>query len=208
MSENNRNGFHSAFVPLLLLAVSFLMPTSVCALPWDIDMYRQQSLKANEIARNPAEGSVQLGRRPRQPETPEEIDQVSNPVPFGKESVRRGARTWRSNCYPCHGRDAAGGGPVAAHFVGIPNLLGDLYKQRSDGHVFGVIYFGQNSMPRYGYKFSDQQQWDVVNYLRFLQGIKSVEGMSPPEAIAAEPSEVGTVEEPGQGPAAQVPRRN
>ena len=41
-------------------------------------------------------------------------------------------------------------------------------------------------MPRYGYKFSDQEQWDVINYLRFLQGTKTIDGMNPPQAIASE----------------------
>ena len=126
----------------LVVFLTLVLVTSqhAMALPWDIDMYRQQSLKANEIARAPAEGTVALGRKPMTMSTDEAAEGLLNPVPFDKDSVRRGARVWRSNCYPCHGGDAAGKGPVAAHFAGIPNLLGDLYKGRKDGRIFGVIY--------------------------------------------------------------------
>jgi cytochrome c5 len=148
------------------------------ALPWDIDMYRQQSLEANEVARAPVKGTVPLGSTPFRMSVEEAERDLSNPVTFSRNSVWRGQRLWNANCYTCHGKTAAGEGPVGPQ-VGVPDLLKDFYRQKSDGRVYGVIYHGLRAMPRYGYKFSDAERWDLVNYLRFLQG-KDVVGMKRP----------------------------
>ena len=79
----------------------------------------------------------------------------------------------------CHG-DTGAGGPVGSQ-VGAPDLTTDYYKNRTDGRVYGVMQNGGANMPRYGYKFSTKEQWDIVNYLRFLQG-RNVAGIPRPTA--------------------------
>lgn len=169
------------FFALLLSASTGLMlsANSAQALPWDIDMYRQESLRASEIARAPAVGTVPMGRKPFTLSVEEAEKVLSNPVPFSLHSVWRGQRLWNANCTPCHGASGGGEGAVAKQFIGIPDLLGDLYKQRNDGRVFAVIHHGQGTMPRYGYKFSTGEKWDIVNYLRFLQG-RDILGLERP----------------------------
>lgn len=168
-------------VAVLLLVCGVVVPSSSFALPWDVDMYRQASKKPGEMVRAPVPGTVPVGRRPFTMTVEEADKSLKNPVAFSRESVWRGKRLWNANCSSCHGLSGASDSEVAKVFLGIPNLLGDLYKQRSDGRIFGVIYHGQNSMPRYGYKFSADEQWDIVNYLRFLQG-RDVEGIERPQA--------------------------
>lgn len=167
-----------------LLAIACLVlgsASSAVALPWDFDMYRQESLQSNEIARSPAQGTVPVGRVPFTMTIDEADKALANPVPKSFESAWRGQRLWNANCSSCHGLSGVGNGPVSKLLVGVPNLLGDLYKQRTDGRVFAVIYYGQNAMPRYGYKFSEAEKWDMVNYLRFLQGT-DVAGLTRPSA--------------------------
>ena len=138
------------------------------ALPWDIDMYRQQSYQANEMVRNPVKGTVPYGSKPMTLTTEEAGKQLQNPVAFEKDSLWRGKRLWSANCLTCHGNGKEKG-PVAA-FLPVPNLIEDFYKGRTDGYVFGVIHNGGAAMPRYGFKFSEREHWDLVNYVRFLQG--------------------------------------
>lgn len=166
------------------VAFGILIVSSAKALPWDIDMYRQESKKANEMVRNPVPGTVPVGRKPFTMTIEEADTGLKNPVPSTRLSVWRGKRLWNAQCSSCHGLDGSSNTLVSQQFIGIPNLLGDLYKQRTDGRIFGVIYHGQNSMPRYGYKFSAEEQWDIVNYLRFLQG-REVEGVARPQSTAA-----------------------
>ena len=163
---------------LIVGAVCLLAPVSAQALPWDYDMYRQQSLEANEVSRSPVEGTVPLGYKPFTLTLEEAEKSLTNPVSATRDSVWRGQRLYNANCYTCHGKTAAGDGPVGPQ-VGVPDLRKDFYREKTDGRIFGVIHYGLRAMPRYGFKFSDAEQWDIVNYLRFLQG-KDVDGMKRP----------------------------
>ena len=149
------------------------------ALPWDKDMFSQKSLKANEVARDPAPGTVPLGYTPFKPKNIVEAEKMlTNPVPFGKDSVWRGRRLWSVNCATCHGIKGDGGGPVGPQ-IGAPNITVDSYKQKGDGSIFGIIRLGGSKMPQYGFKLSEDEQWDLVNYVRFLQG-QTVDGIPRP----------------------------
>ena len=167
-----------AFLVVALNAV--VVVSSALALPWDIDMYRQETLKSNEVARAPVPGTVPVGRIPFTMTMEEAEKALTNPVSADFNSVWRGQRLFNANCSTCHGVTGLGDGPTSQLLVGIPNLLQDLYKQRTDGRVFGVIHYGQNAMPRYGFKFSTAEKWDLVNYVRFLQG-RDVQGVPRPQ---------------------------
>ncbi len=169
------NGLRSILSVLFMLG--FCAPAS--ALPWDRDMFSQQSLKSNEISRSPVKGTFPIGRKPFLMTTEEASEKLANPVQFDKMSVWHGQRIWNANCLPCHGVNAKSEGTIGQKMA-APNLLTDFYKQRTDGRFFGVLTYGGVNMPRYGYKFSEQEKWDVINYLRFLQG-RPLEGISLPE---------------------------
>jgi S-disulfanyl-L-cysteine oxidoreductase SoxD len=166
--------------------IIFLFFSATCfsqladALPWDIDMYRQESLKSNEVNRAPVKGTVAVGRKPFSMSVAEAEKNLKNPVALSFNSAWRGQRLFNSNCVPCHGVTGRGDGEVSKSLVGVPNILTDLYKQRTDGRIFAIIHHGQNAMPRYGFKFSEDEKWDIVNYVRFLQGAE-VQGLKRPE---------------------------
>ncbi len=168
-----------AYLWLVAIFVSLivcLLSEKAAALPWDIDMYKQESFKANEIARAPAKNTVPLGHSPFRMTNEEAAKSLTNPTTFSFDSVWRGQRLYNSNCWTCHGKSGAAEGPVAKQSaLGIPDLLTDFYRNSPDGKVFAVIYNGGSNMPRYGFKFSKTEIWDIVNYLRFLQG-QDVEG--------------------------------
>lgn len=154
--------------------ISLLTCESASALPWDRDMYSQESLKSNEIARAPAQGTVPVGRNIPKYKL-EDYDSLTNPVYFEQDSIWRGQRLYNINCLPCHGAKGAGDG-IVGQKMAAPNLLTDTYKSRTDGKIYGVIRNGLINMPRYGFKFSEEETWSVVNYLRHLQG-KHVNGV-------------------------------
>ena len=166
------------------LIISFLFiflvlgPSSSLALPWDWDMSKQSSLKANEIARAPAEGSVPLGGQRMNLNAQEMEEQLTNPLEKNLNNAWRGRRVWNSNCLSCHGRDGSGDGPLGPQ-MSVPSLLDNFYSSRSDGKLFATIFHGGANMPRYGYKLSVDEIWSLIHYLRFLQGTP-VEGMSQP----------------------------
>lgn len=169
----------------------------VSALPFNDDMVHDQ-FKTSEVMRAAPEGSVPVGAHRYHVDavlatknlTSEGISAraaLKNPVPSTDESVARGKRLWAVNCSPCHGtytgkEDPAYGGsakflksidPAVAGATSGPNLVTESYLKdpsKSDGHIFSYIHFGGLAvMPRYGYKLSLREHWDVVNYIRWMQ---------------------------------------
>jgi mono/diheme cytochrome c family protein len=171
MKEKERTDGRRILLLRLVCCLSclFLAKETALALPWDQDLFRQQSYQANEMARAPMPGTVPLGHHPFMLTLEEAETGLKNPVPFTGDSLARGRRLYSANCIPCHGEKGDGAGPVGKA-MGVPDILQDFYKNRADGRVYAVIMLGGANMPRYGYKFSEYERWDIVNYLRFLQG--------------------------------------
>lgn len=160
---------------VLILALSV---SSAYALPWDRDMYSQQSLRSNEVARAPVKGTVPVGYKPFTMSMEEAEKNLKNPVSFDSNSVWRGQRLWNAQCLPCHGA-VGNSNTKIGKLMGAPNLLESRFDSYSDGRMYGTIMLGVRAMPRYGYKLSEEERWDVVNYLKFLKG-KEVEGVKRP----------------------------
>jgi mono/diheme cytochrome c family protein len=151
-------------------------------LPWDIDMYSQQSLKSSEIARAPVEGTVPLGYVPFTMTIEEADGTLSNPVPLSNNSLWRGKRLWSAQCSSCHGVMGKSDTKIGK-LMGAPSLLEDRFKTYTYGRVYATIVWGIRSMPRYGYKLSNEERWDIVNYLKFLQGTADDDGVSDIKSI-------------------------
>jgi mono/diheme cytochrome c family protein len=73
------------------------------------------------------------------------------------------------NCTPCHGDRGDGQGLVTkSGFVPIPLTLPTTLAMK-DGHIYAMIRNGKNMMPSYN-RIEWSDRWDVVNYVRGLQG--------------------------------------
>jgi mono/diheme cytochrome c family protein len=92
-----------------------------------------------------------------------------NPVASDDSSIARGSRIYIRMCVPCHGKEMAGDGPVAASFMPPPDLLAEATRNRTDGYIFSYIRHGGVVMPRYGQSVTAHEAWDVINFLRQRQ---------------------------------------
>ncbi|MBI3014337.1 MAG: cytochrome c [Candidatus Tectomicrobia bacterium] len=138
--------------------------------PWSKDMIRQPSVKPQENPRPEPEGSVPVDGRDR-PMSREKAGQIlRNPVQTTADSVENGKKLYNIYCALCHGPTATGGGPVSRKFVPPPNLTDDFFKKRPDGFLFETIRSGGPVMPGYRESLTPKERWDIVNYLRRLQG--------------------------------------
>ncbi len=172
--------FRRVAITLVLIGGVMVGKTEqAAALPWDTDMLRQQSFQAGEMPRAPAQGSVPIGYQPYTLDPVQAAATLKNPVPVSFDSVWRGRRLYSANCQTCHGK-VADGDTFVGPLVKAPSLHEEARKAKTDGHYFHVIRNGQAAMPRYGFKFSAAEQWDIVNYVRFLQGT-DVPGMERPK---------------------------
>ena len=138
--------------------------------PWTKDMHDQPSIRPGELLLKPPEGTVPVNGGGL-PMSKQEADaKLKNPVePTGK-SLARGKMLFEIYCVVCHGGNAKGGGPVAKKFMPPPDLTLVFFKQRSDGFIFSTIKDGGVIMPPYGKDMTTDERWDLVNYLRRLQG--------------------------------------
>lgn len=103
------------------------------------------------------------------PATLDSFNVLVNPTPASDASIENGHKYYQINCVPCHGDAGMGDGPVTKY--GMPGiaLLSDVTRGRTDGYIFGMIRNGRGLMPPYN-RIEEMDRWDVVNYLRGLQG--------------------------------------
>ena len=84
-------------------------------------------------------------------------------------SLANGRRHYQVNCAVCHGDTGIGNGPASKYGVPGINLMMDMTKARADGYIFGIMRNGRGVMPSYN-RIEEPDRWDVVNYVRGLQG--------------------------------------
>jgi mono/diheme cytochrome c family protein len=116
------------------------------------------------------------------PATIDSMAGIANPVPVSEASLVNGRKYFQINCAVCHGDKGMGDGPATKFGMPGINLTMDITKARSDGYIFGMIRNGRGLMPPYN-RIEEADRWDVVNYLRGLQG--SLGRTVPTGALAA-----------------------
>lgn len=113
---------------------------------------------------------------------------VPNPHQPNARSLDNGRKYYQINCAVCHGVAGMGNGPAVRFGVPAPNLLTPITKGRTDGYLYGMIRNGRGLMPNY-VRIEDEDRWDVVNYVRALQG--SIPGVKADTSPAGYPGENG-----------------
>lgn len=96
-------------------------------------------------------------------------EQLHNPVAATDSSIARGERKFLRTCIPCHGTGMAGDGPVAALFMPPPDLLAEATRGRADGYIYSYIRHGGVVMPSYGAQVTEEEAWNLINYIRHMQ---------------------------------------
>ncbi len=98
---------------------------------------------------------------------PGEFKTKSNPVKADAESVELGKELYNKNCASCHGKKGLGDGPKAKLIETFPgDFSGAFYQKQADGEQFFKTKVGRDEMPAYSKKLSEEDIWNVVNYMR------------------------------------------
>jgi mono/diheme cytochrome c family protein len=104
------------------------------------------------------------------PGTIDSMAAIPNPVAADARSLTNGRMYYQINCAVCHGEAGKGDGPILrTKAIFPPALVGAAGEARSDGYIWGVIRNGRGAMPSYN-RIEELDRWDVVNYIRGLQG--------------------------------------
>lgn len=102
-----------------------------------------------------------------------------NPVALTVTSVDAGNKLYEANCAACHGVSGAGGGPLSGTTPVVPPSLLAHLGQHSDGDLFYWITNGMpGGMPAWADKLSETDRWNLINYLREINGAKPAADVS------------------------------
>jgi Cytochrome c. len=167
-------------------ALVLVFPLTLTACEWFTDFKRQPSISTWEVVTDstvpsrgnpqmsvPTTGTAMAGYQVSYGAFPATIDSMAaipNPTPVSDASLANGRKYFQINCSVCHGGRAMGDGPATKFGMPGINLTTDLTKGRTDGYIFGMIRNGRGLMPSYN-RIEEMDRWDVVNYLRALQGV-------------------------------------
>ena len=115
---------------------------------------------------------------------------IANPVPADSASVNRGRIQFQINCAVCHGPRGGGDGVVVKYGMFPPGIGGPANPSAgyTDGYIFGIIRNGRGLMPSYN-RIEESDRWDIVNYLRALQG----KGTVATDTTHGRPGETGAL---------------
>ena len=111
----------------------------------------------------------QVSTAPRRGGNPEAA-KIANPVSAAPDSVGAGRRVYARLCANCHGPSGKGDGSGAAGGAAPADLTDATWDYgSSDGEIFTVIRDGTSAdMGSYAERLSQQDIWNVVNYVRTL----------------------------------------
>ncbi len=180
MLVKNRQDLISAIrsIVLLLAVVGVFAPSSAFAEKWRDPIYRdmfdQLNYKFGEKPRKLPADSVPISGKMVKVGLYDfaAIDAIANPISQPTEaSLKHGKFLFETFCFPCHGKTGLGDGPLLTKGMPGPNLQTDMYKEKTDGFLWTRILQGTGAlMPGHAEAMTQKEAWEVVNYIRSLQG--------------------------------------
>lgn len=194
---------HARRVALLLVPVSL----GACG-DWFTNFTRQPKIDPWEVAtmdstkrdslppRGNPQGSVPMvgGSPPdfvvsygRFPLTIDSMSSLRNPTAPSDSSIANGHKYYAINCAVCHGDTGDGNGALTQFNFPKISLRNESALGRTDGYIYGMIRNGRGLMPSYN-RIEHMDRWDVVNYIRGLQGRL---GRTVPTGPVGTPGETG-----------------
>lgn len=100
---------------------------------------------------------------------PATADQLNNPYANDVSATEKGKKTFMTLCNVCHGDKGKGDGIGGAALNPKPaNYTAATVQCQTDGALFWKITNGRGAMVSFKQALSDDQRWQLVNYIRVL----------------------------------------
>jgi mono/diheme cytochrome c family protein len=101
--------------------------------------------------------------------TPREVQVIKNPLAGNAAALAEGKKLYITNCAPCHGDKGRGDGVAAQALIPKPaDHSSAVVQSETDGSLFWKLSEGRSPMPAYKKILTEQQRWELVNYIRTL----------------------------------------
>ena len=100
---------------------------------------------------------------------PKAASEIKNPLAGNTAILKYAQVIYSSYCTPCHGNKGKGDGIAAAGLPVKPaDHTSDKVQKETDGALYWMISQGHSPMPSYKTVLTDNQRWELVNYIRTL----------------------------------------
>lgn len=114
--------------------------------------------------------SASLIAQPKPWVVPAASKSMKNPIATSETSVKEGQALFAKLCSACHGKTGLGDGPKSKSLqTTVPDFSKAVSQNQTDGELFYKTNTGRGDMPKYEGKVSDDDIWNIVNYLRTLK---------------------------------------
>jgi len=101
---------------------------------------------------------------------PKEADDLKNPQKENASAVIEGQKLFKNMCEICHGKKGKGDGIAGMSLNPRPsNLTSSSVQEQTDGAIYWKMTNGRAPMAAYKEMLSDEQRWQLVNYIRSLK---------------------------------------
>jgi mono/diheme cytochrome c family protein len=98
---------------------------------------------------------------------PANFKTMKNAVAVSDASTKAGQALYTKNCASCHGKAGLGDGVKARSLKDFPGDFSKAdFQGQTDGDHFYKTKFGRAEMPKYDGKLTDNDIWNMVNYMR------------------------------------------
>ena len=103
-------------------------------------------------------------------DVPANFKSMKNPIAKSDASTQAGQALYMKTCAACHGRTGLGDGPKSKSLKTVPTDFTKAASQnQTDGEHFYKTKNGRGDMPKYEGKLSDDDIWNIINYVRTLK---------------------------------------
>ncbi|MEX2158645.1 MAG: CopD family protein [Dehalococcoidia bacterium] len=89
-----------------------------------------------------------------------------NPIALTNQSVEAGQVVFERNCMACHGQGGRGDGPAGRNLNPPPADFLVHVPYHPDTALFNWVTTGIGQMPPFGERLTEEERWNLVNYLR------------------------------------------
>ncbi|CAN5388305.1 cytochrome c [soil metagenome] len=124
---------------------------------------------ANTVKRGRGSEAVSLPYRIHPDSIGQAARTLRNPLEGTDQILDQGRLLYTSYCYPCHGGNGQGNGPVAPIYLGVASFTSDAVRNAPEGHIFHVITHGRGRMYPHGSQITVEDRWKIVHYVQTLQ---------------------------------------
>jgi len=98
---------------------------------------------------------------------PPNFKSMKNPIASSATSIEAGMGLYKKNCFPCHGKTGLGDGVKSKSLkTAVGNMSLPEFQNQTDGEHFYKTKMGRGDMTKYEGKLSDDDIWNIVNYMR------------------------------------------